>query len=88
MGHKLQEHTLSGSASGLELLHVEQILLSGAGQFVADEVFFGDNGGGNLPIDLSFDSMHPGFIERYAIDALQNVDSFGGLPPSGRPCHL
>jgi hypothetical protein len=62
-----------------QLLHVEKILLPATSEFVPNQIFFGDDGGRDITIDPTFDSMLPRIVESYPVNALQDIDSFRRL---------
>jgi hypothetical protein len=68
-----------GSFRFAKRLNIQQILFATACQLVTDQVFSGDHAGGFLSINKTFDAIRPSFIERNAIDALENVNPIGRL---------
>jgi len=81
-GTSAQTHTLSSSVYGTEFLHVEKVLISATGEFIANEVALGDDEGGNLAVDPAFKAMLPSFLESDAVHLLKNID------PLRRLAHL
>jgi hypothetical protein len=62
-------------ACGLQLLNVENVLLSTTREFILDEIIFGYNNRPDFSIEKPLDSIFPGLIETDAVDVLQNVHS-------------